>query len=60
MFNRNKKSIAIDLRNAEGVQAAIRLASTADVVLQNFKPGVMKSTGWTMPRCPGSTPALSM
>lgn len=45
MFNRNKKSIAIDLRNAEGVQAAIRLASTADVVLQNFKPGVMKKYG---------------
>lgn len=45
MFNRNKKSIALDLRNAEGVQAAIRLASTADVVLQNFKPGVMKKYG---------------
>ena len=45
MFNRNKKSIAIDLRHAEGLQAAIRLASTADVVLQNFKPGVMKKYG---------------
>lgn len=45
MFNRNKKSIAIDLRSADGLQAAIRLASTADVVLQNFKPGVMKKYG---------------
>lgn len=45
MFNRNKKSIALDLRSAEGVQAAIRLASTADVVLQNFKPGVMRKYG---------------
>lgn len=45
MFNRNKKSVAIDLRSAEGLQAAIRLASTADVVVQNFKPGVMKKYG---------------
>lgn len=45
MFNRNKKSVAIDLRQPQGLQAAIRLASTADVVLQNFKPGVMKKYG---------------
>lgn len=45
MFNRNKKSVAIDLHQAEGVQAAIRLAASADVVLQNFKPGVMKKYG---------------
>lgn len=45
MFNRNKKSVAIDLRQAEGLQAAIRLAATADVVLQNFKPGVMGKYG---------------
>jgi crotonobetainyl-CoA:carnitine CoA-transferase CaiB-like acyl-CoA transferase len=45
MFNRNKKSVAIDLRQPEGVQAAIRLAASADVVLQNFKPGVMKKYG---------------
>ena len=45
MFNRNKKSIALDLRSSDGLQAAIRLASTADVVLQNFKPGVMKKYG---------------
>lgn len=45
MFNRNKQSIALDLRQPQGLQAAIRLASTADVVLQNFKPGVMKKYG---------------
>ncbi len=45
LFNRNKKSISLDLRQPEGLQAAIRLASTADVVLQNFKPGVMKKYG---------------
>ncbi|MCD2513670.1 CaiB/BaiF CoA transferase family protein [Comamonas endophytica] len=45
MFNRNKKSIALDLRHPEGLQAAIRLASSADIVVQNFKPGVMKKYG---------------
>ncbi|CAN7235719.1 CoA transferase [Acidovorax sp. LjRoot118] len=45
MFNRNKKSIALDLRRPEGLEVAIRLASSADVVAQNFKPGVMAKYG---------------
>jgi crotonobetainyl-CoA:carnitine CoA-transferase CaiB-like acyl-CoA transferase len=45
MFNRNKKSIAIDLRSAEGAQAARTLAASADVVLENFKPGTMGKYG---------------
>ncbi|WP_051303009.1 CaiB/BaiF CoA transferase family protein [Comamonas composti] len=45
MFNRNKKSMGLDLRSAPGLAAAIRLAASADVVLQNFKPGVMKKYG---------------
>ena len=42
MFNRNKKSIAIDLHNPEGVEVARRLCETADVVAENFKPGTMR------------------
>ena len=45
MFNRNKKSIALDLRHPKGLEVAIRLASSADVVAQNFKPGAMKKYG---------------
>ena len=45
MFNRNKKSIAIDLRSREGLEVAMRLAGSADVVVQNFKPGVMAKYG---------------
>ena len=45
MFNRNKKSIAIDLAKPEGAALARRLAGTADVVAQNFKPGVMAKYG---------------
>ena len=37
LFNRNKKSIAIDLRHPEGQAAARKLALSADVVLQNFR-----------------------
>ncbi|WP_026436319.1 CaiB/BaiF CoA-transferase family protein [Acidovorax sp. JHL-9] len=45
MFNRNKKSIALDLRSPEGLEVARRLAASADVVAQNFKPGVMSKYG---------------
>jgi crotonobetainyl-CoA:carnitine CoA-transferase CaiB-like acyl-CoA transferase len=45
MFNRNKKSIAIDLRKADGVEAARKLCLSADVVLENFKPGTMGKYG---------------
>ena len=45
MFNRNKKSIAIDLRATDGAEAARRLSASADVVLENFKPGTMGKYG---------------
>jgi crotonobetainyl-CoA:carnitine CoA-transferase CaiB-like acyl-CoA transferase len=45
MFNRNKKSIAIDLHLPQGAAVARRLAATADVVLENFKPGTMAKYG---------------
>jgi crotonobetainyl-CoA:carnitine CoA-transferase CaiB-like acyl-CoA transferase len=45
LFNRNKKSIALDLQAAEGREAALRLIATADVVSENFKPGTMKKLG---------------
>lgn len=45
LFNRNKKSIALDLQTAAGREAALRLCATADVVSENFKPGTMKKLG---------------
>lgn len=45
MFNRGKKSIAIDLHKPEGAAVARRLAAGADVVAENFKPGTMKKYG---------------
>jgi len=45
MFNRNKKSVAVDLRKPAGVAAARRLAASADIVAENFKPGTMTKYG---------------
>ncbi|MFN9728662.1 CaiB/BaiF CoA transferase family protein [Acidovorax sp.] len=45
MFNRNKKSIALNLRSPDGLEVARRLAVSADIVAQNFKPGVMTKHG---------------
>lgn len=45
MFNRNKKSIGIDLRHPDGAEAARRLAASADVVIENFKPGALVKFG---------------
>lgn len=45
MFNRNKKSIGLDLHTGEGAALARKLCATADVVAENFKPGTMAKYG---------------
>ena len=42
-INRNKRSIAIDLKQPEGRDIVLKLAETADLVLENFRPGVMEA-----------------
>src|SRR6202163_2006233 len=44
-FNRNKRSIAVDLKSDEGRALLYRLAATADVVLENYAPGTMDRLG---------------
>ena len=44
-FNRNKRSIGIDLKQAEGRDIVRRLMADADVVIENFAPGVMERLG---------------
>ena len=44
-FNRNKKSIGIDLKQPAGIAAVMRLVATADIVSENFKPGTMRKLG---------------
>ena len=43
--NRNKRSIALDLRHPDGVAVVKRLAATCDVIVQNFRPGVADRLG---------------
>jgi crotonobetainyl-CoA:carnitine CoA-transferase CaiB-like acyl-CoA transferase len=44
-FNRNKKSVVLDINTPEGRATAIELVGTSDVVLENFRPGLMASLG---------------
>jgi len=44
-FNRNKKSVVIDIGTDEGRATAAELAGECDVVLENFRPGLMASFG---------------
>ena len=44
-LNAGKKSVALDLKSPAAVEAVRRLVSTADVVVENFRPGVMRRFG---------------
>lgn len=44
-FNRNKKSLAVDLASSAGLEIVQKLISTADVLTENFRPGAMKQLG---------------
>ena len=43
--NRNKKSVALDLKSKEGVETALRLADEADVLIENFRVGTLERLG---------------
>jgi crotonobetainyl-CoA:carnitine CoA-transferase CaiB-like acyl-CoA transferase len=45
MMNRNKRSVAVDLKSAEGKAFVLRLLEDADVLVENFRPGAMEKLG---------------
>src|SRR5215472_8573492 len=50
VYNRGKKSVCIDLRSAEGKEVFAALVKKSDVVLENFRPGVMRAMGFDYER----------
>jgi crotonobetainyl-CoA:carnitine CoA-transferase CaiB-like acyl-CoA transferase len=45
LFNRNKKSLTLDLKTPEGREAVLKLVATADIVSHNFRPETMAAQG---------------
>ena len=56
--NRNKSSLVLDLRDSEGLDRARQLAATADVVVENFRPGLMDSLGLGYEALSAANPGL--
>lgn len=56
--NRNKRSIGIDLKSTEGKKVARRLIAGADVVMENFRPGVFTKLGFDEETLRGINPNL--
>jgi crotonobetainyl-CoA:carnitine CoA-transferase CaiB-like acyl-CoA transferase len=58
MYNRNKKSLAIDLKSDEGREIALRLVDGADVFIENFRPGALDKLGFGYEALSARNPGL--
>lgn len=58
VYNRGKKSVCIDLRNPEGKELFGELVKKSDIVLENFRPGVMKAMGFEYERLRALNPGI--
>ena len=57
-LNRNKRSVAVDLKTEEGVRSIRRLAASSDVLIENFRPGLMAGLGLGLDGLRAATPSL--
>lgn len=57
-FNRNKRSVVLDLKTAEGKRGLEQLLATADAVIDNFRPGVMARLGFDEERLQQIRPGI--
>ncbi|WP_292289301.1 CoA transferase [Marivita sp.] len=57
-FNRNKRSVALDLRTPEGLAVLERLLAQADILTENYRPGVLDEMGLTEARLADINPDL--
>jgi succinyl-CoA--D-citramalate CoA-transferase len=60
VIGRNKKSITLNLREAEGQDLARRLIATADILIENFRPGTLERWGLDYERLSAENPGLIM
>lgn len=58
MFNRNKRAVLLDLRAPDGRAALARLIARADVLVENFRPGVLAAMGFDQARLEALNPRL--
>ena len=58
MYNRNKKSIRLNLKSKRGADAARKLVAGSDVVIENFRPGAMERLGLDYGSLRDSNPGL--
>lgn len=57
-LNRGKRSVVLNLKSAEGQEALLRLAETADVFIEGFRPGVVKRLGVDYPAVAARNPRI--
>lgn len=58
MFNRNKNSICLDLKSPEGLKVAKKLVDSADVLIENFRPGTLAKLGLGYETLSATNPGL--
>ena len=57
-LNRNRRSIAVDLKNPDGVETVLKLVESADAIMEGFRPGVTERMGLGPDDCLARNPAL--
>src|SRR5436853_2546208 len=58
VYNRGKKSVCIDMRSEAGKEVFAALVKKSDVVLENFRPGVMRTMGFDYDRLRALNPGI--
>ncbi len=58
MYNRNKKSLSVDLKNEEGARIARKLVNNADIFIENFRPGALDKLGFGYEQLSKDNPRL--